>query len=591
MNRLLGVCMFVGAAAWSARGAEISTSGHIDRVTVYRGQALVGRVIPLQAGPGLHEVIVTDLPDAIVASSLYADGGEGVQVRSVRYRERAVEEDAREEVRAIEVKIEEIRRAQRDNERTAQLIAEQRAHLTQLEQFSGPTAMNELRAGVLNAETVRSLTAFIFEERRRLSDEELAQREQALELAARLEILERERGLVAGRSARTAREAVLFVESRGDGEIRLRYLVNGATWEPSYTVDTDASRTGVEVEYFAAIHQMSGEDWGDVQMTLSTATPSLAARAPTLEPLRVALTSGVPMPSGAEADSLRDSYRMRKMQAEQQREQFAGVRISGEAGQNQRLDRELNELSANLWVLEAASAGRMDRRELGEVDSGPGISVTYEVEQRTSLPSRADRQQVRIASLVMPGNFYKVAAPDLSSQVFDEAMVTNDSDVVLLAGPVSTHSDGRFVGYGDMPMVAAGESFIVGFGIDTSLRASRELVGRTESVQGGNRVAELTFALTLQNFGDRPADVRLMDRLPTSEGADIRVILSPDAESALSQDRDYQREARKKGILRWDVTVAPGAVGERTLVREFGVRIEHDRQMVLTGLPGAASGG
>src|SRR5205807_4101288 len=38
--------------------------------------------------------------------------------------------------------------------------------------------------------------------------------------------------------------------------------------------------------------QMSGEDWTNVSMTLSTATPSLVAKAPVLEPLTIALSAG-----------------------------------------------------------------------------------------------------------------------------------------------------------------------------------------------------------------------------------------------------------------------------------------------------------
>src|SRR5262249_55201828 len=52
----------------------------------------------------------------------------------------------------------------------------------------------------------------------------------------------------------------------------------------------DAARDRVTVEYLASIQQMSGEDWGDVQTTLSTATPSLVAKAPVLNELAISLS-------------------------------------------------------------------------------------------------------------------------------------------------------------------------------------------------------------------------------------------------------------------------------------------------------------
>src|SRR5262245_29226274 len=51
----------------------IKTTGHLDAVTVYRGQALVSRLIDLDPAPGLREIVVTDLPERILAQSLYAE--------------------------------------------------------------------------------------------------------------------------------------------------------------------------------------------------------------------------------------------------------------------------------------------------------------------------------------------------------------------------------------------------------------------------------------------------------------------------------------------------------------------------------------
>ena len=55
--------------------------------------------------------------------------------------------------------------------------------------------------------------------------------------------------------------------------MKVRYLVEAASWSPSYNIRADAARKSATVEYQASIEQMSGEDWNDVTMTLSTATP------------------------------------------------------------------------------------------------------------------------------------------------------------------------------------------------------------------------------------------------------------------------------------------------------------------------------
>lgn len=104
-RRAMGVACLVLAAgcAWGQQSRE--TAGRIDEVTVYRGRALVARAVDVGGGQGLREVVVTDLPDAILPESLFADAGAGVEVRSVRYRVRPVERDVRDEVRAIDDRI------------------------------------------------------------------------------------------------------------------------------------------------------------------------------------------------------------------------------------------------------------------------------------------------------------------------------------------------------------------------------------------------------------------------------------------------------------------------------------------------------
>ena len=59
---------------------------------------------------------------------------------------------------------------------------------------------------------------------------------------------------------------------------------------------------------------------------------------------------------------------------------------------------------------------------------------------------------------------------------------------------------GDFVGRMRLPLVAAGEPFIAGFGVDPQLQVSRRLVHKTRSVQGGNQIFDYEFRIGLRNF-------------------------------------------------------------------------------------------
>jgi hypothetical protein len=632
-----------GTTSAAATKPDNVLTGTIDAVTVYRGQAQVARLIEVPGGAGLREVVVTNLPEAIVPGSLYAESAEGggVEIRSVSYRVRPIGEDSRESVRAAEKAVRDARDALDAAKSQEDYQKWQRAYLDKLENFVAPSAQAELKSGVLNAETLSKLTELVTTKRKSQTEEWQKLSLEVRTLTEALQLRERELAVLTASTSRTAREAVVFVNATKAGaSLRLSYLVNGANWSPSYNLRiADAKAEKATLEYQGSVQQMSGEDWVNVKLTLSTATPALVATGPALQPLSVALAQ----PSGKEVALalLKDKgYDVAKRElAAQMREveknrnvngndlayafnaQMDGRRAGGggemgrtgapmgeatlAAGANApgavaetpvhadresfatvlSLDSGLNEVADKSQLLDLISTTKVERKtkqDHVEVRQGDeGVSVTYKVAGRTSMPSRADQQLIQIAQMELPAQVVRSATPTLTQFVYNEAHVTNAGETVLLAGPAASYIGGEFVGSGGVPTVAAGESFRAGFGIDSSLRTSKELVERSDSTQGGNRIIEFTYKLTIENFGKAPAAVRLLDRLPSPKGLDIK--LTPvEPKPGLSEDKEYRDTDYKKNILRWDVTVPPGATGTKAFAVEYKFKLEYDKQMTLT---------
>src|SRR5262245_21258846 len=278
MKLLAAALITSSALATTAPAQNLETRGSIEAVTVYRGQALVTRLVDVpkalaEAAGTVREVIITDLPPKIRPESLHAESSDDVKVRSVRFRQRPVVQDTREEVRKIDARIEAITQRQGANRKKVELVTEHRALLTSLQQFVAPTATVEMTKGVLNADTLQKLTTFIKDQRDKLADEELNLGHEAKSLQSDLDQAQRERQQLTAGSSRTVYEAVVLVSKEGAnaGSLRLRYLVDDATWSPSYNIraaaqaQRNASKDGqgeLTLEYYASIYQMSGEDWG-----------------------------------------------------------------------------------------------------------------------------------------------------------------------------------------------------------------------------------------------------------------------------------------------------------------------------------------
>lgn len=611
--RTLAACSLAASVAWVAHAQPASARGKIESVTVYRGQALVTRALELTQAAGLAEVVVTDLPPRVLAGSLYAEGGSGVQVRSVQFRTRPVAQDVREDVRKIDAELLAMSDRMAEINAGVQRLAERRAYLEKMENFVAPTAQVEMSKGVLNAETLTTLADYSFKQREEMSKQALDLSKQQREVQGAMEQKQRERDKLTAGSAKTVSEAVVFLSKEGAGAstLKLRYLVDSASWTPSYNVRGDIKSGKMTLEYFASVAQMSGEDWEGVQVQLSTATPAMIAKGPDLLPMQVSLA--VPAET---ATAGKDFYAAAKSELKQQARDIDNRRNmevlafnspassragggAGPAGQVEQgefgflqFDRKLNDVAKADQILDLVAADKVVREEASKARNvkpvEEGLSVTYTLAGRTSVPSRTDRQLIQIASVPMKAEYSKVAAPILTPYVYDEAKVTNESGMVLLSGPLTAYAGGSFVGNGELPTVSAGESFSVGFGIDSGLRAQRDLVERTETVQGGNKLVEVAYRLSVENFGSAPARVRLADRLPVGRDNEIRITIVSSSIPASQEEVDRPGVKDKKtGVIRWDLEVPAQAIGGKAAAVEYKFKMEYDKQMTVVGSGGA----
>ncbi|NQT41444.1 MAG: mucoidy inhibitor MuiA family protein [Planctomycetes bacterium] len=575
---LLAVLVLPGVVAAQPQASP----GKVTEVTLYRGQAMVTRAIPVKAPQGSVEIVVGDLPEQVVTGSLFAEGSEGVEVRAVRFRTRAVGEEPRDEVRALDEEIKKINHELKSAAKMQELLTKRSAYLDSLEGFVAPTAKIELSQGVLDAEALQAITTFSFGERQKIATEQLELEVSVEKTNEQLSLATRKRAELTGGASQTVREAVVFVEKRNadEGTIRLKYLVESCGWSPTYTFRAAADQEEIRVECNALIQQMTGEDWSGVALTLSTASPALSATGPGLAPFPVSLT---PDGDGEKANQADLAQQLQAIRGKQKTAimLFNNSRdVTGNLGLNWDANAAANEFQ----YLELTNP--KDTLSALQLDNtgAEGPSLSYRLEGGVSLASRSDQQMVRILQTSLASNFYHVATPVLTSYVYREAELKNTSAEDLLAGPVNVYLDGSFVGQAEVPTVARGQTFVVGLGADPQVRSRRELANKTDSVQGGNRELGFEYRLLIENYKEEPVAIRLFDRLPhTDRTGDVRVDLSP-LEVALSTDELYVRRERSKGILRWDVTVPAGATGKDAHTVEYDYKVDFDRNFKLGAL-------
>jgi len=229
--------------AWGSAALAIDAESEVEAVTLYRDQALVTRAVRAEVPAGASELVVGDLPQRVLPDSLFANGAGETTVRAVRYRTRALREEPREAIRRLDEQIEGLRDELRANEVGRGLVEERRQYLGKLEQFVAPTAQVELTKGVLNAETLKALTLFIFAERKDLAEELLNLEQQRRELDEQLSLLQRKKAELTAGSTRTLREAVVFVDRAARGPVELSLSYRPTTCGPAVRRPVSRSST------------------------------------------------------------------------------------------------------------------------------------------------------------------------------------------------------------------------------------------------------------------------------------------------------------------------------------------------------------
>ena len=596
-----------GASAQMDKGVDPvkPAASKVVAVTAYQNTALITREVTIPEAAGIHEVVVSPLPPFTMQSSLYAEGSENFRVLSVRYRTRAIAEDTREEVRKVETQIKTLNSKMQTHQSELKAIDENMKLLDKLEGFTAKSLESITDKGMLDSEKIIAMAKFVQDDRTKRAKEKLAVTQAMEATKEQLDFTTRLLAEKSGGSVRTERDAVILLDKKaGGGTVRLNYLVSNASWRPQYKLRTGGKdKDPVSVEYQAALDQQTGEDWTNVALTLSTAQPMLNAAPPDLRALEVSVggrgfafgqapnaeprgAGGASGPGGSPPPGMsmpsasavaRDLDKLAKDQRKQSVDNYNSKNpdLAGKLANDAAANEQFRDL------LEAKEELEKDAAVRGLLGDGP--SVTYPIKGKITIPSRNDEQVIEIAKLEVAPKFYYKAVPVLTPNVYRLADLVNTTDYVLLPGEATMYLGTDFVGQAKLPLVATGKLFTVGFGIDPQLQVTRKLMDKTRTTQGGNQVLTFKYRIQLSSYKTVAVPVQVWDRMPHAEASMTIALNLTNPKPELSADALYVRDEKPKGLLRWDVSVAPNQNGEKVLTIDYDFKMELDKNVNIGG--------
>ncbi|MEO0074096.1 MAG: DUF4139 domain-containing protein, partial [candidate division WOR-3 bacterium] len=286
----------------------------------------------------------------------------------------------------------------------------------------------------------------------------------------------------------------------------------------------------VELTCLARLSQRTGEDWQNTALVLSTMTPVTGAVAPEPYPWYLSLIEPMVAKSGA---------------------RYAEA------------------------VLAPGGPAEVDIAPQTEIVE-TGLALQYQVPGRISLSSGEPAKRIELYRTEMDAFFDHYTLPRSSQQAFLTCQLINSSQLLLLPGSASTFVNDEYTGSTRLPAVAPQESVNISFGVDERVKVNRELVrsfkskiglfGRTERMQ-------FHYRTTVENYHSAPITLRLLEQIPVSQQADIRV-------NVTRVEPQYAEKNDNTGVYTWQ----PRLSSRERFTVEIEFTVEYPAGRQISGL-------
>ncbi|KDN41052.1 hypothetical protein RSAG8_07758, partial [Rhizoctonia solani AG-8 WAC10335] len=318
----------------------------------------------------------------------------------------------------------------------------------------------------------------------------------------------------------------VLTETDGKAELSLTYVVSNASWTPLYDIRASIAKSPDEsskimLHYRASITQTTGENWPEVALTLSTASPQLGSKVPTLSPWKIGFPAPPPLPPGQASTRTKQTAREASVALVEELEESdddMGFGLFDGGGEE--------------------SAPQMATRKAHVATAGV-LSATFGIPGRSDIPSDEGSHKVVVAVLDLEAELEWICVPREKESVFLTCKVVNSSEFTLLPGEASVFMDDNFVSKSQIDHVSPNDSFKTSLGVDSSLRVAyppAKTLNRTATQSGFSFLAREKQSIsaqaqriTIRNSRlTSVSDLRVVDHLPVSTDARLKVnVISP----------------------------------------------------------------
>jgi|GEM_PF-738966 len=491
--------------------AEAASNVPISEVTLYPDGATITRAI--RVTPGMTKVVVSGLPANFREKTLRAKGDAGVAVGQIIVSKNYGVESTDERQAELDKKIQ----ALKDKEAALDVDAKSAALVQHFLEGLNNASSAE-RPATTDAKSLAATIDTVHRSATEAFDRIEKVAVQKRELDKQIQALQSELDNLGSHSAKS-HDVTIVVAAEKPGNVYLSYQNRDASWRPMYRATLNSSTGIMEMVRSAMVKQLSGEDWKNIKLILSTGRPSLSPDAADPQPHEI--THYVP------------------------REELSG-------GNMARLSLAAPAPALMVGAQHIEVTGSRIFSPFPTTTEMQGTYATqFNVPSVANVPGDMTEISVELSSQSMPVKQQLRIVPHVSTT----AVVTVDAarpEGVWPGGEVQLYRDGDYVGTTQWSP-ADTDRLAFSFGRDDLVRVKVDRIDQ-QAGSGGLLSSHLekhvadTFTITSAH--NTPVDVLVLESSPISNSQDVKV------ESKFLPQPTITNWQERRGVVGWESQLA-----------------------------------
>jgi uncharacterized protein (TIGR02231 family) len=326
------------------------------------------------------------------------------------------------------------------------------------------------------------------------------------------------------------------------GQFELTYITRQARWAALYDIRATDTDKPVEMLMKASVSQNTGEDWSNIQLTLSTANPLASRVVPSL-----------------------DTWFLNYIQPIESRQ----IRIRGISPPMTQQDESVMHFDAESEAPVMAYAG-----SAADYTTASQTSTTHEyhINTPTSIVSGANSKIVEVQRNELPATFTWYAVPRIDTDAYLLARITGWEEFVVLPGETGIFFENAYVGKTLIDPTQTTDTLEISMGTDRGVIVERKRLTdfSRKSILGRRTTETVGWEINLRNNKNRDIALEIRDQIPVSTQEDIEITLEE------RTGADYNAST---GMLIWRTELAPNETSKK--IFRYSVRYPSDKKILL----------